>query len=39
MNSLTGGAVYGIVIVIALYMLLHGKTMERKAEAIEQVGK
>ncbi len=39
MNSLTGGAVYGIVIGIALYMLLHGKTMERKAEAIEQVGK
>lgn len=39
MNILTGGAVYGMVIAIALYMLLHGKTLERKAEAIEQIGK
>jgi len=38
MNTITGGFVYGIVIVIAITMLLHSKKSQKKEESIEQIG-
>ena len=35
MNTITGGFVYGIVIVIAITMLLHNKKSQKKVESIE----
>lgn len=35
MNTITGGFVYGIVIVIAITMLLHSKKSQKKVESIE----
>ena len=35
MNAITGGFVYGIVIIIAIYMLLHSRNSRKKAESIE----
>lgn len=35
MNTVTGGFVYGIVILIAVYMLLHGKKMREKVDFVE----
>ena len=35
MNTITGGFVYGIVIVIAITMLLHSKKTQKKVESIE----
>ena len=34
MNTITGGFVYGIVIVIAITMLLHSKKSQKKVEAL-----
>ena len=39
MNAITGGFVYGIVILIAIYMLLHGRYLRKKVEAVEPVRK
>lgn len=39
MNTITGGCVWGIVIVIAVYMLVHSRTTERKVTPIEQIRK
>ena len=35
MNAITGGFVYGIVILIAIYMLLHGRCLRKKVESVE----
>ena len=35
MNAITGGFVYGIVILIAVYMLLHSKKLREKVETVE----
>lgn len=35
MNTITGGFVYGIVIVIAITMLLYSKKSQKKVESIE----
>lgn len=35
MNTITGGFVYGIVLVIALYMLLHSRTIRKDAKRNE----
>lgn len=35
MNAITGGFVYGIVILIAVYMLLHSRKLKKKVESIE----
>ena len=35
MNAITGGFVYGIVILIAIYMLLHGRYLRKKVESVE----
>lgn len=35
MNTITGGFVYGMVIVIAITMLLHSKKSQKKVESIE----
>lgn len=35
MNAVTGGFVYGIVILIAVYMLLHGRILKKKVETVE----
>lgn len=35
MNAITGGFIYGIVILIAVYMLLHSKKLREKAETVE----
>ena len=35
MNAITGGFVYGIVILIAVYMLLYGRTLKGKVETVE----
>lgn len=35
MNAITGGVVYGVVILIAVYMLLHSKNREKKVEQFE----
>lgn len=35
MNAITGGFVYGIVILIAVYMLLHGRNLRKKVESLE----
>ena len=35
MNTITGGFVYGIVILIAVYMLLHSRNLRKKVEPIE----
>ena len=35
MNAITGSAVYGIVIVIAAYMLLHSRTLRKKVAPVE----
>lgn len=35
MNAITGAFVYGIVILIAVYMLLHGRKLRREVEGIE----
>lgn len=37
MNAVTGGFVYGVVIVIAIYMLLHSRTLERKVSLAEPI--
>ena len=37
MNAVTGGFVYGTVILIAVYMLLHGRTLRKKVETVEPV--
>lgn len=39
MNAITGGFVYGIVILIAIYMLLHGRYLRKKVESVEPVRK
>ena len=39
MNAITGGFVYVIVIVIAIYMLLHGRNLRKKVESVEPVRK
>lgn len=39
MNMITGGCVYGIVILIAVYMLLHSRKIKRDVKAIEPIGK
>lgn len=38
MNAITGGFVYGAVIVIACYMLWHSKHRKKEAESVEQIG-
>ena len=35
MNAITGGAVYGTVILIAVYMLFHSRRSEGKVESVE----
>ena len=35
MNAITGGCVYGIVILIAVYMLFHGRILKKKVETVE----
>ena len=35
MNAITGGFVYGIVILIAVYMLLHGRNLRKEVESLE----
>lgn len=35
MNALTGGAVYGAVVIIAVYMLLHGRKIREEADLRE----
>ena len=37
MNAVTGSFVYGVVIVIAIYMLLHSRTLERKVNPAEPI--
>ena len=37
MNAITGGFVYGIVILIAIYMLLHGRYLRKKVESAEPI--
>ena len=39
MNAITGGFVSGAVILIAIYMLLHGRNLRKKVEAFEPVRK
>ncbi len=39
MNMITGGCVYGIVILIAVYMLLHSRKIKRDVKSIEPIGK
>ena len=34
MNAITGGFVYGIVILIAVYMLLHSRNLRKKVESL-----
>nr|MDD6335816.1 hypothetical protein [bacterium] len=35
MNAITGGCVYGIVIIIAIYMLLHSRKLQKKVDFVE----
>ena len=35
MNAVTGGFVYGTVILIAVYMLLHGRKLREKVQSVE----
>lgn len=35
MNTITGGVIYGAVIVIAVYMLLHSRTLRKKVSPVE----
>lgn len=35
MNSITGGFIYGIVVVIAIYMLLHSRKIRKRVDFIE----
>ena len=35
MNDITGGFVYGIVVLIAVYMLFHSRTLRKKVEPLE----
>lgn len=37
MNAITGSFVYGIVILIAIYMLLHGRYLRKKVESVEPI--
>ena len=37
MNAITGDFVYGIVILIAIYMLLHGRYLRKKVESVEPI--
>ena len=39
MNTATGGFVYGAVIVIAVYMLLHSSILRKKVSPVESIGK
>lgn len=39
MNTVTGGFVYGAVIVIAVYMLLHSSAPRKKVSPVESIGK
>lgn len=39
MNMITGGSVYGIVILIAVYMLLHSKKIKKDVKTIEPIRK
>ncbi len=39
MNAVTGGGVYGAVIAIAVYMLLHSRTLRKKVSPAEPIGK
>ncbi len=39
MNTVTGGFVYGVVIVIAVYMLLHSSILRKKVSPVESIGK
>lgn len=39
MNIITGGSVYGVVILIAVYMLLHSKKIKKDVKAIEPIRK
>lgn len=39
MNMITGGCVYGIVILITVYMLLHSRKIKKDVKAIEPIGK
>ncbi len=38
MNTITGGFVYGAVIAIAVYMLLHSRTLRKKVSSVESIG-
>ena len=35
MNAITGGVVYGIVLLIAVFMLLRARKLGRKVETVE----
>ena len=37
MNAIIGSFVYGIVILIAIYMLLHGRYLRKKVESVEPI--
>ena len=37
MNAITGGFVYGVVILLAAAMLMHSRKSEKKVEMIEQI--
>lgn len=39
MNTITGGFVYGVVIAIAVYMLLHSSSLRKKVSPVESIGK
>lgn len=39
MNMITGGCMYGIVILITVYMLLHSRKIKKDVKAIEPIGK
>ena len=39
MNAITGGFVYGIVILVAVYMLIHAAKIRKKVQDNQPVGK
>lgn len=39
MNMITGDCIYGIVILITVYMLLHSRKIKKDVKAIEPIGK
>ena len=38
-NMITGCCIYGIVILITVYMLLHSRKIKKDVKAIEPIGK